>query len=36
MVFSSTLFLCMFLPITLLGYYLIRDDHKNYIENGYL
>lgn len=29
MVFSSTLFLCMFLPITLLGYYLIRDDHKN-------
>lgn len=30
MVFSSTLFLFMFLPITLLGYYLIADHLKNY------
>ncbi len=26
---SSTLFLCMFLPITLLGYYLKREDRRN-------
>ena len=30
MVFSSTLFLFVFLPITLLGYYLIRNEYKNY------
>ncbi len=30
MVFSSTVFLFVFLPITLLGYYLIRGEGKNY------
>ena len=30
MVFSSTLFLFLFLPVTLLGYYLIKDEFKNY------
>ena len=30
MVFSSTLFLFMFLPLTLLGYYLFDRKHRNY------
>ncbi len=30
MVFSSTVFLFVFLPITLLGYFLIREKYKNY------
>lgn len=30
MVFSFTLFLFLFLPVTLLGYYLIKDGYKNY------
>lgn len=30
MVFSSAVFLCMFLPITLLGYYLLRGKARNY------
>ena len=30
MVFSSTIFLFVFLPITLLGYYLIKGNYKNY------
>lgn len=29
MVFSSTVFLFLFLPLTLLGYYLIKDKFKN-------
>ncbi len=29
MIFSSTVFLCLFLPVSLLVYYLRRDDHKN-------
>lgn len=29
MVFSSTLFLLFFLPLTLLGYYLIREKYRN-------
>lgn len=30
MVFSSTIFLFLFLPMTLLGYYLIKNNYKNY------
>lgn len=30
MIFSSTLFLFMFLPITLLGYYIVKDNYRNY------
>ena len=30
MVFSSTVFLFMFLPFTLIGYYLIKREFKNY------
>jgi len=30
MVFSSTIFLFLFLPITLLGYYLAKGELKNY------
>lgn len=30
MVFSSTLFLFVFLPITLLGYYLVKENIRNY------
>lgn len=30
MVFSSTLFLFMFFPVSLLGYFLIRNKYKNY------
>lgn len=30
MVFSSTLFLFIFLPITLLGYYLVKENYRNY------
>lgn len=30
MVFSSTIFLFVFLPLTLAGYYLIREKYKNY------
>lgn len=30
MVFSSALFLFLFLPITLAGYFLIKDNYKNY------
>ena len=30
MVFSSTVFIFLFLPVTLLGYWIIRDDFKNY------
>lgn len=30
MVFSSTLFVFFFLPITLLGYYLIKESYRNY------
>lgn len=30
MVFSSTLFLFLFLPVTLLGYYLVKESYRNY------
>ena len=30
MIFSSTLFLFLFLPITLLGYYFLKGNCKNY------
>ena len=30
MVFSSTVFLFLFLPLTILGYYLLREDFRNY------
>lgn len=30
MVFSSTVFLFMFLPITLIGYYLLKIEYRNY------
>lgn len=30
MVFSSTLFVFLFLPITLLGYYVIKKEYRNY------
>ena len=30
MVFSSTLFIFIFLPLTLLGYYLINEKFRNY------
>lgn len=30
MVFSSTLFLFLFLPVTLLGYYLLKESYRNY------
>lgn len=30
MIFSSTIFLFMFLPITLLGYFVIRNNYRNY------
>ena len=30
MVFSSTIFLFLFLPITLLGYFLIKESYRNY------
>ena len=30
MLFSSPIFLYLFLPLTLLGYYLVRKDYKNY------
>ena len=29
MVFSSMLFLWLFLPVTIIGYYLIRDRYRN-------
>jgi alginate O-acetyltransferase complex protein AlgI len=31
MLFSSPLFLYLFLPLTLLGYYLVRKDFRNYL-----
>lgn len=30
MVFSSTIFLFLFLPIALGGYYLAKDEYRNY------
>lgn len=30
MVFSSTVFLLMFLPLTLLGYFVIKENYRNY------
>lgn len=30
MVFSSTIFLFVFLPLTLFGYYLVKEDFRNY------
>lgn len=31
MVFSSTVFLFLFLPITVIAYYLVRKDYRNYL-----